>query len=405
MSAEQSSWELVKLGEVLRHVARPLTVKAGVTYREIGIRSHGKGLFHKAPVSGAALGDKRVFYVEPGDFVLNIVFAWEGAIGVASEGERGMIASHRFPCFRAVEGRVDLHYLERFFHTPAGLELLGRVSPGGAGRNRTLNRTSFLQQVIPLPPLRDQQRIVGEIESVHSLLDDALARRRRADAEVKALRFAFLNARIGLEPQPNWVPLTSVISGFEAGSSPQCEARPASADEWGVLKVGAVSFGTFDERQNKALPQGMVVDHRDEVCEGDFLVSRANTPELVGACCIVGDVRARLLLSDKTLRAKFRSSAPVSPAWLNWILKSPALRSQIERSASGTSPTMKNISKARILALLVPAHTEVEQRKLVSEVDELDKETEQLKRLQARTRTELDALLPAILNRAFAGAL
>ena len=65
---------------MLRHVARPLTVEVDGTYREIGIRSHGKGLFHKAPVTGAAIGDKRVFYVEPGDFVLNIVFAWEGAI-------------------------------------------------------------------------------------------------------------------------------------------------------------------------------------------------------------------------------------------------------------------------------------------------------------------------------------
>lgn len=405
MSSGSSTWPKVKLGDVLRHVARPLTVEVDSAYREIGIRSHGKGLFHKAPVTGAAIGDKRVFYVEPGDFVLNIVFAWEGAVGVVSEAERGMIASHRFPCFRAVEGRLDLRFLERYFHTPAGLELLGRVSPGGAGRNRTLNRSSFVQQMIPLPPLREQQRVIAHIASVHSQLDAALARRQETEVEAKALRLAFLNARVGREPQPNWVPLSTLVAGFEAGSSPQCESRPASAEEWGVLKVGAVSFGTFDERQNKALPQGMAVDHRDEVCSGDFLISRANTPELVGACCIVNVVRERLLLSDKTMRAKFKVCEPLSAAWLNWVLKSPALRVQIDRSASGTSPTMKNISKERLLALRVPAHTEPEQRQLVSEVEALEHETGVLRQLQARTRAELAAILPALLDRAFAGTL
>ena len=181
MSTAAKSWPRVKLGEVLRHVARPLTVELDGTYREIGIRSHGKGLFHKAQVTGAALGDKRVFYVEPGDFVLNIVFAWEGAIGVVSDAERGMIASHRFPCFRAVEGRIDLRYLERFFHTPTGLDILGRVSPGGAGRNRTLNRTSFLQQELPLPPLPEQQRIAARVDELAKQVDRGVMLRHESD--------------------------------------------------------------------------------------------------------------------------------------------------------------------------------------------------------------------------------
>ena len=159
-----SAWPHVKLGDVLRHVPRPVDVQFDGMYRELGIRSHGKGTFHKAPISGVELGDKRVFFVEPGDFVLNIVFAWEGAVGLVSEAERGMIASHRFPTFRSDEQRLDLRFLLLFFHTPAGVELLGRVSPGGAGRNRTLNRSAFLSLEIPLPPLPEQQRLVARID-------------------------------------------------------------------------------------------------------------------------------------------------------------------------------------------------------------------------------------------------
>lgn len=69
------TWSRVRLGDVLHPVPRPVDVDAATEYREIGIRSHGRGIFHKEPVSGAAIGEKKVFWLEPGDFVLNIVFA------------------------------------------------------------------------------------------------------------------------------------------------------------------------------------------------------------------------------------------------------------------------------------------------------------------------------------------
>src|SRR5437867_12938542 len=108
-------WPRVRLGDVLDYVSRPLRVVPNEEYREIGIRSHGKGIFHKQRVSGSALGSKRVFFVEPGDFILNIVFAWEGAVAVVSEGEAGMIGSHRFPTFRADERRLDTRFLFLYF--------------------------------------------------------------------------------------------------------------------------------------------------------------------------------------------------------------------------------------------------------------------------------------------------
>lgn len=91
-------------------------------------------------MSGASLGDKKVFWVEPGDFVLNIVFAWEGAVGIVSEAEAGMIGSHRFPTFRPDAARLDTRFLLHHFRTKEGLDAVLRVSPGGAGRNRTLSR-------------------------------------------------------------------------------------------------------------------------------------------------------------------------------------------------------------------------------------------------------------------------
>ena len=138
---------------------RPIVVEADKEYREIGIRSWGKGIFHKETVRGAMLGEKSVFRIEPGDFVLNIVFAWEGAVALVCENEKGMIASHRFPTFRPSPD-VDIDYLLMVLQSEQGRRLMEVNSPGAAGRNKTLRIGQFLDEEIPLPAL-DEQRMIG----------------------------------------------------------------------------------------------------------------------------------------------------------------------------------------------------------------------------------------------------
>ena len=130
------SWTVKSLGSVLERVSCP--VIPDVLYREIGIRSHGKGIFHKKPVLGKSLGNKRVFEVHGDCFVVNIVFAWEQAVARTTSNEVGMIASHRFPMYRPVDGLCDVDFLLYYFKTKKGKYLLELASPGGAGRNKTL---------------------------------------------------------------------------------------------------------------------------------------------------------------------------------------------------------------------------------------------------------------------------
>jgi len=152
-----------------------------------------------------------------------------------------------------------------------------------------------------------------------------------------------------------------------------------------------------------ALPPSYEVPANLEVKAGDFIMSRANTMELVGACVLVRKTRPRLMLSDKSFRFVFEGTRKVLPEYLEQVLRAPALRTQIEAGASGTFPTMKNISKEKVLNLLLPGHSLPEQRRIVAEFDALQAEVDGLKRLQAETSAGLDALLPAILARAFKG--
>ena len=153
------AWKASTISEILTKVSMPVDVEASSFYREIGIRSHGKGIFHKAPLLGKALGNKRVFHIEPGCFVVNIVFAWEQAVAKTTDAEVGMIASHRFPMFKPKKARCDIDFILYFFKTKRGKFLLELASPGGAGRNKTLGQSEFSKLRLMLPPTHEQKKI------------------------------------------------------------------------------------------------------------------------------------------------------------------------------------------------------------------------------------------------------
>lgn len=182
MAKPRLAWSEVKLGDVLQRIRKPVEVKLSTSYREIGIRSHGKGLFHKEARTGKSLGDKSVFWVEPDCFVVNIVFAWEQAVAKTTINESGMIASHRFPMYKPIPDKLDLDYLLYYFYSPRGKYLLGLASPGGAGRNKTLGQEAFHKLVIPLPPLSEQCRIaaiLGTWDTAIALTEQLIAAKQR----------------------------------------------------------------------------------------------------------------------------------------------------------------------------------------------------------------------------------
>jgi type I restriction enzyme, S subunit len=163
-------WEVTTFGSVLEKVQNPVLVDPHATYAQIGIRSHGRGIFHKDPVTGTELGGKRVFWVEPGCLVMNIVFAWEMAVATTSQDESGMIASHRFPMWRPDLDKLDVRFVELFFRTVRGVRILSDESPGGAGRNKTLSQGRLEGRTIPLPPLAEQRQVVQLMSVVEATL-------------------------------------------------------------------------------------------------------------------------------------------------------------------------------------------------------------------------------------------
>ena len=169
-----------RVGNILKLTRRPVEVHVEETYAEIGVRSFGRGVFHKEPVSGTQLGSKRVFRIEPGDLVLSNVFAWEGAVAVAGQTERGKIGSHRFMTYTPVDDRIDTNWASWFFRSEPGLELIRKASPGSAGRNRTLAIDRFEALEIPLPPPEQQRRIAMRLNMIERAATELSLRRERS---------------------------------------------------------------------------------------------------------------------------------------------------------------------------------------------------------------------------------
>jgi type I restriction enzyme S subunit len=165
------------------------------------------------------------------------------------------------------------------------------------------------------------------------------------------------------------VPLAELLDGIETGKSFKCEERPPVAEEVGVVKVSAVTWGTYQEQESKTCMNVERVNPALFVQPGDFLFSRANTIELVGACVIAQQVKLHVMLSDKILRFRFTHEA--MKVWVLRLLRSERGRKQIETLASGNQDSMRNIGQERIGQILVPVPPASEQACIVDKLEEL----------------------------------
>jgi type I restriction enzyme S subunit len=166
-----------------------------------------------------------------------------------------------------------------------------------------------------------------------------------------------------------WVRLGNIALNSDSGWSPQCDPQPREGDAWGVLKVSAVSWGRFLPEENKALPPELRPREECEVKAGDFLVSRANTEDLVARSVVVIDTPPHLMMSDKIVRFAFPDL--IDKGFINLVNSASFAREYYSRNASGTSSSMKNVGRDVMSNLPIPLPPLPEQRRIVAKTDAL----------------------------------
>lgn len=167
------AWEERKLGELVEQIIREVP-KPNKPYYRMSVRSHAKGTFKQFVDNPENVAMDKLFVVKKDDLVVNITFAWEHAIAVVNEENDGLLVSHRFPTYRA-DGKSDIEFLHHVVSKENFRRKLEFISPGGAGRNRVLNKKDFLKLKIFVPKIEEQQKI----GSFFKQLDNTIALHQR----------------------------------------------------------------------------------------------------------------------------------------------------------------------------------------------------------------------------------
>ena len=156
---EYPEWSQARLEDIIFSCLHEVK-KPSKPYWRLGIRSHGKGTFHEYVDDPDKIGMDKLYEVKNDMLIVNITFAWEHAISVTTEKDAGKLVSHRFPTYMFKENALKNFY-KYYILLPRFKKFLVDCSPGGAGRNRVLNKRAFLEIPIMIP-LLEEQKIISE---------------------------------------------------------------------------------------------------------------------------------------------------------------------------------------------------------------------------------------------------
>ncbi len=404
-SVPSSKWPVARLGDALRLDLDRVPVDAATSYPMVGVLSFGRGLFDREPIENGKTS-YRVFYrLKATHVVMSQLFGWEGALALSSERFAGRFLSPQFPTFLCDASKLDRSFLGWLMRRPSFWDDLGSRASGMGDRRRTLTPEALFQCEIPLPPLAEQRQIVARIEELAAQIDEARTLRHQADEMAEAL-------------------LKAAVSSLFVGNEYWKSVRDAVAISKGAVRsgpfgsqllheefidAGVAAIGTRDVQTDRFELRGgwFVSEAKYEqfkhyrVFPGDVLCTIVGAS--IGRFCVVPET-VPLAFTTKHVQALTLDNTKAVPRFVSVMLNyhhrcRDSLFSQVEGSAQ------PSLNAGKILATLLPLPPPSDQRRIVAGLDALQAQINALKRLQAESAAELDALLPAILDRSFKGEL
>lgn len=327
--------------------------------------------------------------VERNTIAFNPYLLWAGALALNDNFDDGIV-SPLYPTFRVKED-VDAEYLFAILLSPQMIQQFDQISYGSVPRKRRSSVKDFLNLQLPgLPPLGEQKRIaeiLGEVSKAIELvsrqleiLDDGLKTKMWNDAD-----------------ESSHVPLDHYIQRITSGKS----LKEGDSEDYqnAVLKISAVTTGYFNEMEVKPLPKSYDPPESHRANNGDILLSRANTTELVGASALVETFATNLFLPDKLWKLQLKDQVN---AYFFWhLLQTKIVRSSISKASSGSGGSMKNISQKAFLAISVPEFS----NEVQNQIGNIVREQRALRHLLHRKLSLLQELQKSLATRAFAGLL
>ena len=391
-------WPTVSLAELLTHRKEFIQIDDLTHYKRCRVQLHAQGIVLRDHVLGAEIKTKKQQVCKAGDFLVAEIDAKVGGYGIVPAELDGAIVSSHYFLFGVNESRLERAYLGYYIRTSAFME---QVAAQGSTNYAAIRPGHVLQYTLPLPPITEQRRLVQRLNAFADKFEKAQSLREAASTETQAL----LRARTGhvFDQLAHDFPVRA-FNEFQ----PHVTSGPRS---WGPRLV---EQGDRFYRAQDILPNGKLGN------EGKVFIEPPPTNQGASARLQPGDLM--IVITGATVGRVTvypRSSEPgyvnqhvaicrldasqLDPRYSLWGLLSPYGQAQLLGQRYGQGKPGLNLTNIRSLRLPVPSLDK--QRQVIAYLDNLAEKTDLARRDQAATQHELNALLPAILDRAFRGDL
>ncbi|MBA4159377.1 MAG: restriction endonuclease subunit S, partial [Gemmatimonadetes bacterium] len=375
----------VPLSEVLKRSDEWIEIRPEERYREVTVRLWGNGVVLRREVSGAEIAASRRLMVRAGQFILSRIDARNGALGLVPEALHGAVVSNDFPVFEVHRERLSASYLVWLSRTGWFVDLCRSASEGTTNRVR-LKEERFLASEIPLPPLEEQQRIVARIEELAAKVEEARGLRQRVQEQLQAL-VASLHLSLAGERR---VRIGDILILDE-------EREPVVAGRQ-YPQVGIKGFGQGLFARETLEASETTYKAFNRLYAGALMLSQVKGWE--GAIAVCRPELAGRYASPEYRTFRCKPGEALSQ-YLSALVATPWFYEQLAQLTRGVGARRERIRPERFLEMEIPMPTADQQRLAITIVSQAGLAAP----LFSQTVTELDALLPSILDKAFRGEL
>ncbi|WP_447780348.1 restriction endonuclease subunit S [Aeromonas veronii] len=393
----KAGWHKKKLGEVCELVN-------GRAYRKPELLSEGKykvlrvGNFFTNEnwyYSDLELEDKK--YCDNGD----LLYAWSASFGPRVwTGEKVIFHYHIWKVIPDF-GQIDQQFL--FYFLEWDKELL-KLEKGAGTTMIHVSKGSMEEREILVPPLAEQQRIVAILDEAFEAITAARTNAEQNRQNARALFESYLQSvfsQRGGEWEKTTLEKVLKVQPQNGWSPPAANHSDSGTP---VLTLSSVTGFQFKADKIKFTSAPTNNMGRYWVKNGDLLITRSNTPNLVGHVAIASDINQPTIYPDLIMRMN-PDPERVMTEFLYFQLRTPALRQEIMGRAQGANPTMKKISNGAVKTLPIVVPRLETQSSIAQSLNQLTIETQRLESLYQRKIAALDELKQSLLQQAFSGNL
>jgi type I restriction enzyme S subunit len=392
-----NAYPMVSLSEIAEAISRPVSVTAGKSYRTIGVKWWGEGAYERETIDGSRTAARMLSLVREGDLIINKIWVRHGSTAIATKAVDGCAASGEFPTFKLNQNRVVPRWIHWQTKTPDFWTKCDALSRGTSGKNR-IKPELFLTIKIPLPPLEVQRRIVARIEELSAKIEEARTLREQGIEEAGAFFENSLAKTFGKMFAAYPAVTFGAVCDVVRGGSP----RPAGSPVYYNGNIPFLKVADLTRDEAKYLTR-----HSFTIKEAGLTKTRRVEPNTLlltnsGATLGVPKIVSFETCFNDGIQAFLNLPDDLSKEYLYYFFRS---KTQFFREWVARGQGQPNLNTDMVKTMRFPRPPSNEQRRIVAELDALHAKVDALKRLQAETAAELDALMPSILSRAFAGEL